>query len=186
MRGYLGLGSNRGERASELRRALRALERSGVALEACSSVWLTEPADGAEPPWFWNMVVRVRTSLAPLELLGRLQAIELAAGRQRSRPGAPREVDLDILWLEGVRLETPELCVPHPRMWHRRFVLAPLAELSPGLREPGGGRTVAEILASLPPRPRAYPLGPLPAGPTRSYNRAARRAGCPGLPRRVG
>ena len=85
----------------------------------------------AGPTWFLNMVARVATALPPADVLAALLSVERERGRTRVRPNAPRELDLDLLMLGGLRLRTPELTIPHPRLWSRRFVLAPLAELAP-------------------------------------------------------
>jgi 2-amino-4-hydroxy-6-hydroxymethyldihydropteridine diphosphokinase len=136
MVGYIGLGSSEGDRAGHLREGLAGLARGGVTVEAASSLWETEPVDGAGPGWFLNMAVRVRTDLSPEALLDLCLAVERARGRVRrgGRPG-PRPLDLDLLVFEGVARATPRLTLPHPRMWERRFVLAPLAELAPEFHE---------------------------------------------------
>jgi len=124
MLGYIGLGSNIGDREEHLARA-------GVFPVTVSSLWETEPVDGAGPDWFLNMVARVTTDLAPERILDVLLSSERERGRERRRPNAPRELDLDLLLLGDLRLNTPRLTVPHPRLWSRRFVLAPLAEIAP-------------------------------------------------------
>ncbi|HKQ59927.1 MAG TPA: 2-amino-4-hydroxy-6-hydroxymethyldihydropteridine diphosphokinase [Candidatus Polarisedimenticolaceae bacterium] len=160
----VGLGANLGDRGRQLEFGLAGLERAGLGPLACSAVWETEPVDGAAPPWFWNMAVRFPTPLAPLELLERLQAIERAAGRRPGPRNAPRELDLDLLLLDGLVVDDPRLTLPHPRMWQRRFVLEPLAEIAPEQRDPASGRTVAEICDELRARPeRVRRLGPLAA-----------------------
>jgi len=131
MLGYVGLGSNLGDREEHLRAGLIAMAKGGVSPVAVSSLWETEPVDGAGPNWFLNMVARVATLLTPDEVLGVLLAAERERGRERGRPNAPRELDLDLLTLGGLRCTTPSLTLPHPRLWSRRFVLAPLAELAP-------------------------------------------------------
>ena len=131
MLGYIGLGSNIGDREEHLRAGLLAMARAGVSPVAVSSLWETEPVGGAGPDWFLNMVARVATDLSPDEILEVLLAGERERGRERRRPNAPRELDLDLLLLGDVRLSTPRLTVPHPRLWSRRFVLAPLAEIAP-------------------------------------------------------
>ena len=133
MLGYVGLGSNVGDRESHLREALIAMDRAGIAPVAVSSVWETEPVDGAGPGWFLNMVARVATELSPEAMLKALQAIERAHGREPGIKNAPRQLDLDLLILGGLKRHSAELTLPHPRMWSRRFVLAPLAELDPEL-----------------------------------------------------
>ena len=131
MLGYVGLGSNIGDRESHLRAGLLARARGGVTPVIVSSLWETEPVDGAGPAWFLNMVAQVTTALEPEEVLAVLLAAELERGRKRGRPNAPRELDLDLLLLGALTRNTSELTLPHPRLWSRRFVLAPLAELAP-------------------------------------------------------
>jgi len=131
MLGYVGFGSNLGDREENLRAGLIAIARAGVTPVAVSSLWETEPVDGAGPGWFLNLVARVDTALSPEDVLAVLMAAERERGRVRGRPNAPRELDLDLLMLGGLRRSTPDLTLPHPRLWARRFVLAPLAELAP-------------------------------------------------------
>ncbi len=131
MLGYIGLGSNIGDREEHLKEGLLSMARSGVLPVVVSSLWETEPVDGAGPDWFLNMVARVSTGLAPEQILDVLLAVERERGRKRRYPNAPRELDLDLLLLDDVRLDTARLTVPHPRLWSRRFVLAPLAEIAP-------------------------------------------------------
>lgn len=131
MVGYVGLGSNVGDREAHLRAGLLAMARGGVLPTAVSSLWETEPVEGAGPNWFLNMAARVSTDLPPEEVLAVLLAVERERGRVRARRNAPRELDLDLLTLDRLTRRSPELTLPHPRLWSRRFVLAPLAELSP-------------------------------------------------------
>jgi 2-amino-4-hydroxy-6-hydroxymethyldihydropteridine diphosphokinase len=131
MLGYVGLGSNIGDREGHLRAGLVAMARGRVFPVAVSSLWETEPVGGAGPTWFLNMVARVATDLPPEEVLGVLLACERERGRNRQRPSAPRELDLDLLMLGGLERSAPELTLPHPRLWSRRFVLAPLVEIAP-------------------------------------------------------
>jgi 2-amino-4-hydroxy-6-hydroxymethyldihydropteridine diphosphokinase len=131
MLGYVGLGSNIGDREEHLRAGLVAMAEGGVTPVAVSSLWETEPVGGAGPNWFLNMVARVATALTPEEVLEVLLASERDRGRHRARPNAPRELDLDLLTLGELKRNTPELTLPHPRLGSRRFVLAPLAEIAP-------------------------------------------------------
>jgi 2-amino-4-hydroxy-6-hydroxymethyldihydropteridine diphosphokinase len=131
MLGYVGLGSNISDREEHLRAGLFAMTRGGVSPVAVSSLWETEPVDGAGPAWFLNMVALVSTALPPEDVLAVLLAAERERGRERRRPNAPRELDLDLLMLGGLTRSAPELTLPHPRLWSRRFVLAPLVELAP-------------------------------------------------------
>ena len=107
------------------------MAKGGVRPVAVSSLWETEPVNGAGPGWFLNMAARVDTALSPEEVLEVLLAAERARGRKRLAPNAPRELDCDLLVLGNLERSTPELTLPHPRMLSRRFVLAPLAELAP-------------------------------------------------------
>lgn len=113
-------------------------------------MYRTAPVGGPPQPDFLNAVAVGRTTLAPLDLLGLLLALETAAGRRRGERNAPRPLDLDLLLYGDLRIELPGLVVPHPRLPERRFVLAPLAELRPALVVPGTGRSVADLLASAP------------------------------------
>lgn len=131
-RAFLGLGSNLGDRLAYLRDAVDTL--TGVGLVGVSPAYETEPVGGpgGQGP-FVNIVVELDTDLSPRELLGVCHRLESAADRVRSERWGPRTLDVDILWIDGVTLDEPDLVVPHPRMWERRFVVAPLAELAPEL-----------------------------------------------------
>jgi 2-amino-4-hydroxy-6-hydroxymethyldihydropteridine diphosphokinase len=161
MVGYVALGSNLGGREDHLRAGIVAIAAGGMTVAAVSSIWETEPVDGAGPAWFLNMVIRVDTELAPERALEVLLAAEASRGRTRTRPNAPRELDCDLLLLGDIRRATPELTLPHPRLWLRGFVLAPLGELAPDLRNPATGRTVAESWAALADPHAVRRIGPL-------------------------
>jgi 2-amino-4-hydroxy-6-hydroxymethyldihydropteridine diphosphokinase len=147
--GYLALGSNIGDRETHLREGLGAIVRAGISVTALSSVWETEPVDGAGPDPFLNMAARIETDLPPEQVLAAGKAAERARGRVRLRPNAPRELDVDLLVLGDLARDDPSLTLPHPRMWERRFVLAPLVEIAPGLVRAATGRSAAEELAAL-------------------------------------
>jgi len=171
--GYVALGSNLGRREEHLRGGILALGAGGLAVTAVSSVWETEPVDGAGPTWFLNMVVRVATDLGPERVLEVLLDAERDRGRIRTRPNAPRELDLDLLLFGAERREGPALELPHPRLWSRRFVLAPLAEIAPDLVNPVSGRTVRQELAALGDAPAVRRVGPLALPETHPlYSRA--------------
>jgi len=136
---YLGLGSNLGDRARFLAQARERLAAlPDTTLARASRVYETAPQEITDQPAFLNQVVELRTALSPRTLLGYLKEIEAALGRRPGPRGGPREVDIDILLMEGVAVEEPGLVVPHPHLAERAFVLAPLAELAPQLRLPGG------------------------------------------------
>jgi 2-amino-4-hydroxy-6-hydroxymethyldihydropteridine diphosphokinase len=144
---YLSLGSNLGDREANLRHARERFRTDELCLLRESSIYETEPRDVPEQPWFLNQVVEVETSLLPRELLEKLQRIETEMGRKRTIPKGPRTIDLDILLAGNAIITTPNLEIPHPRLADRRFVLEPLAELSPELRHPRTRITVREMLA---------------------------------------
>ncbi len=149
--GYLGLGSNVGDSAGHLRAALELLRRHGVAVEAVSSTYLTEPVgEVLEQPDFLNAAVRIRTELEPEALLDACKAVEAERGRSFEAPRhSPRPLDVDLLLLGDLELETERLRLPHREVTTRRFVLVPLLELDPELALPDGTR-LSEALAALP------------------------------------
>jgi len=148
---YIALGSNLGDRAKTLAAATDRLGRLGR-VEACSSLYETEPVGFHDQPAFLNAVLALATGLDPLSLLHSLLAIERELGRDRSQgvPNGPRILDLDLLLMGGTVVATEELTLPHPALVRRRFVLAPLAEIAPQLRHPQRDQTIAELLALLP------------------------------------
>jgi 2-amino-4-hydroxy-6-hydroxymethyldihydropteridine diphosphokinase len=160
--GYLGLGSNVGDRRQHLSAALRLLREHGVGVEAVSSLYETEPVgEILEQPDFLNAVVQISTDLEPEELLDVCKAIELEQGRVFGGPRhGPRPLDVDLLLLGDLELESERLTLPHPELASRRFVLAPLLELDPELTLPDGTR-LSEALDSLGPEQRAEQVGEL-------------------------
>ncbi len=133
-RAFLGLGSNLGDRLGYLRDAVRTLR--DVGLVAVSPVYETDPVGGpADQGAYLNLVVGLRTDRTPHELLGVCRRLEAAAGRVRDERWGPRTLDVDVLWVEGVAVDDPDLIVPHPRMWERRFVVAPLHDVAPDVAD---------------------------------------------------
>lgn len=137
---YIGLGANLGEPERQVREALVALQRCG-ALLAVSPLYRSVPLGEPGQPDYCNAACVLDTALAPTALMQELLAIERAAGRIRDgRRWTARRLDLDLLHYEGVILDTPELCLPHPEIGRRNFVLVPLADVAPALEIPGLGR----------------------------------------------
>ena len=140
-----------GVREAHLERALVALERTEIRIVQRSGIYETEPQDVVEQPWFLNMVVACETRLFPLQLLQAVLTIEREMGRQRGagtiRRG-PRLIDIDILLFGQAVIDTPPLTVPHPRMLERRFVLEPLLEIAPRLRNPATNEPLSKFLSA--------------------------------------
>lgn len=135
MRAYLGLGSNVGDRRAHLRRAVAAVPD----VVAVSPVYETQPVGGpTDQGPYLNLVVALDTDRSPRELLEVAHRLEDEAGRVRSERHGPRTLDVDVLLVGGLCVDEPDLVVPHPRMWERRFVLVPLADLAAGRVEPAG------------------------------------------------
>ena len=137
---FLGLGSNLGDRRQYLQEAVSSLPD----VVAVSPVYETDPVGGprGQDP-FLNVVVELHTDLTPRQLLGICHRLESAAGRVRTERWGPRTLDVDVLLIGDLTISESDYVVPHPRMWERRFVLAPLADLAPELVPAGWERTVA-------------------------------------------
>jgi len=150
-RAYVGLGSNLGDRERTLRGAVEALARHPeVEVAAVSTLVETDPVGLLDQPRFLNGVAALETELPPRALLDLLLAVERRFGRRREGvpPGGPRTLDLDLLLYGAAEIDEPGLRIPHPRLGERAFVLAPLAEVAPGLEVPGQG-PVEALLAGL-------------------------------------
>jgi len=160
--GYLGLGSNVGDSAGHLRAAIELLRERGVEVEAVSSAYVTEPVgEILDQPDFLNAAIRIRTKFDPERLLGVCKSVEAERGRSFEAPRhSSRPLDIDLLLLDDLELETDRLTLPHREVTTRRFVLAPLLELDPELALPDGTR-LADALAALPAGQRADRVGSL-------------------------
>jgi len=167
--GYLGLGSNVGDRRANLQAALDALPRHGVQVLASSSTYDTDPVgEILDQPDFLNACLRVRTALGPEELLDACKAVERELGRVAGGPRhGPRPIDVDVLLLDDLRLQTERLRLPHEQVLARRFVLIPLLELDLALTTPSGER-LADALAWLPVDEDVRHAGPPLTVPTPS------------------
>ena len=147
MTGYLGLGSNEGDRLGNLRAARESLERNGVTVSASSSVYETAPqGEVLDQADFLNACLRIETGLDPEGLLDLCKSVEREVGRS---PGGarhgPRPIDVDVLLLGGLEHRSERLVLPHPEISARRFVLEPLLELDPDLRLPDGAPLASRL-----------------------------------------
>jgi 2-amino-4-hydroxy-6-hydroxymethyldihydropteridine diphosphokinase len=161
VRAYLGLGSNLGDRLDHLRRAVELLGHRGARPVRSSRVFETDPVGGPPQPEYLNAVLEVETELEPRSLLTACLGVETDLGRVRGERWGPRVIDIDILTYGNLRIEEPDLQVPHQRMHERAFVLVPLLELVadpplPGDRKAAGVRLGADALGGV--RPFAPPL----------------------------
>jgi 2-amino-4-hydroxy-6-hydroxymethyldihydropteridine diphosphokinase len=161
--GYLGLGSNVGDAAGHLRAAVELLRARGVDVDAISSTYLTEPVgELLDQPDFLNAALRVSTDLEPEALLDLCKEVEVERGRLLDAPRhSPRPLDVDLLLLGDLELESERLTLPHPEVTSRRFVLVPLLELDPELALPDGVR-LADALAALGPGQQVSRAGEIP------------------------
>jgi 2-amino-4-hydroxy-6-hydroxymethyldihydropteridine diphosphokinase len=161
VRAYLGLGSNQGDRLDRLRRAMEMLGDRGARPVRSSRVYETDPEGGPPQPDYLNAVLEVKTELEPRALLEASLDVEADLGRVRGERWGPRVIDIDILTYGDLRVDEPDLQVPHPRMHERAFVMVPLLELVadpplPGGRTVAGVRLGADALGGV--RPFAPPL----------------------------
>ena len=148
MKAYLGIGSNVGDMAAMLDRAVAGLAATaGIALVARSADYRTPPWGKTDQPWFLNGAVAIDTDLDPHGLLDACLAVEHDLGRVREERWGPRVIDVDVLAYEGAAVEDARLVLPHRYVRERAFVLVPLAEIAPDLVI--GGERVVDALAKL-------------------------------------
>ncbi len=160
---FLGLGSNLGDREAAIAEALERLAARGFRTTLRSSLWLTAPVGGPPQGMFLNAVAGGETALEPEALLEACLATERDLGRVRAEKNGPRTIDVDLLFYGRERRDSPGLVLPHPRLHERRFGLAPLAEIAPGLVHPVLGLTAAELLARCPDPSFVRPQAPAEA-----------------------
>ena len=142
----LSLGSNKGDRAHYIARAIEALGANGIKVMRQSRLYETEPVEMTSKAWFLNCVIEAETELLPPQLMHTLLDIERSLGRRRRVLRGPRFIDMDILLYDDSVVSTGQLEIPHPRMAQRRFVLVPFAEIAPEARHPVLKKSIAELL----------------------------------------
>jgi 2-amino-4-hydroxy-6-hydroxymethyldihydropteridine diphosphokinase len=157
---YLGLGSNLGDRRSNLLNALHLLGER-LTLERISSLYETRPLGYEEQPLFLNAVCRAATEIGPFQLLSVIKGIEVALGREPGFRNSPRPIDVDILFYGDLIIESPQIVVPHPRLEERAFVLIPLAEIGPDLVHPINGRSIGDLASGVQGRDGVRKIGKL-------------------------
>ena len=144
----LALGGNLGRPEAAFRSAIDELKRS-LRILRVAPLFRSSPISSIPQPAFLNTALLAETRLDPWQLLGLAKALEIQGGRVKTARFGPRHLDIDLLLCGDLRIDEPELQLPHPRIRERRFFLAPLAEIAAELQVPPGGETVAELLAAL-------------------------------------
>ena len=134
---YIAIGSNMGDPLNNCREGIRLMcDDRDIRLLAQSPYYRTAPIDYTDQEWFINAAVKIETSLAPLALMHRLQAVQDMMGRVPTVRFGPRTLDLDIIFYQDTILDDPHLTIPHPRMHKRRFVLQPVCDIDPAVVHP--------------------------------------------------
>ncbi|MGP0564570.1 MULTISPECIES: 2-amino-4-hydroxy-6-hydroxymethyldihydropteridine diphosphokinase [unclassified Nitrospina] len=145
---FIGIGSNMGDAPGHCREAIdRMRTHPALNLHTASSLYKTQPYGKTDQDWFINAVAQVVTDLSPADLLHVLLGIEKEMGRERREKWGPRKIDLDLLLYDEDTIKEENLQVPHPGIAERRFVLEPLAEISPDLVHPTLSKTIQDLLA---------------------------------------
>jgi 2-amino-4-hydroxy-6-hydroxymethyldihydropteridine diphosphokinase len=145
---YLSLGSNLGDRLTNLHIAISSLPPN-IQLIAQSSIYETEPWGYSNQPVFLNLVIKAKTTLEPYKVLAYIKDIENSMGRLETFRFGPRLIDLDILFYDDLVLDSPQLTIPHPRLIERAFMLVPLAEIAPELHHPILRKTIQQLISTV-------------------------------------
>ena len=145
---YLGLGSNLGDRALNIKNAIDSLNKQGIAVKKVSKIIETDPVGGPEQGKFLNGALEAETKLSPEDLHKTLKSIEKNLGRTPTVRNGPRTIDLDILLYNNLSIQTPELTIPHPQIFKRYFVVEPLKEIAP--------QVVRDLTEKLKPRHESH------------------------------
>ena len=143
---YLLIGGNLGDRAAYLAEAVNQISAQCGRVISTSSIYETAAWGNVNQPAFYNQAVKLVTILSPEALIERLLAIENEMGRVRTEKYGPRTIDLDILMINDIVIDTPTLTIPHPQLHNRRFALLPLHEIAPALHHPVLNKTIQELL----------------------------------------
>lgn len=144
---YLLIGGNLGNRKENLEEACRRLEKEAGAIIKKSAIYETAAWGLTDQPDFYNQALQIATSLTPAQLMSVILGIETSMGRIREKRYGPRIIDIDILLYQDLICDTPSVTIPHPRITERRFALAPLDEIAPGLIHPQLNKTIRSLLA---------------------------------------
>ncbi len=147
---YLLIGGNLGDRAAYLALAMQQISALCGCVTSTSSIYETAAWGNTNQPAFYNQAIKLDTALSPEALLQALLAIELDMGRVREEKYGPRTIDLDILMINNIVVDTPMLTIPHPQLHNRRFALLPLNEIAPALHHPVLDKTIHELLLNCP------------------------------------
>ncbi|HEX9917285.1 MAG TPA: 2-amino-4-hydroxy-6-hydroxymethyldihydropteridine diphosphokinase [candidate division Zixibacteria bacterium] len=162
---YIGVGSNLGDKKSNIQKAIDSIKEKRILREIkASSLYLTEPVGKKGQPDFLNLVIKGKTELTPFELLDSLLEIEKNLGRKRKEKWGPREIDLDILFYDDMVVNQENLVIPHPEIPNRRFVLVSLMELSPDLKHPLLNKNIKQLLKDTKDHSKVEPYGGIYAG----------------------